>query len=416
MQVDKQRLREDIEANARFGAIDTDNERGRSAMAGTEANKKARDHLIDRMNDAGLEVLIDQIGNIEGRFYPDNVDRNTAPVVAGSHLDSVPRGGIFDGPLGVYAALEAVRTLQEIDVSVERPISVVSFTGEEGARFKNGLLGSSVATGRRSLSEALEFTDDSGITVEEALRSVGYLGNNEINPTEWHAWIELHIEQDTTLERTNNSVGIVNSITGMTNCRVEIEGEANHAGATPMSERTDALAASSEFILAIESAANEVVETKSETAVGTVGEIHTIPNSKNVVTAATEMIIDVRDIDYTAMNAIVDAAREDLSRLEENRNVSTSLDRYRDQRPSHMAERCVKAAIKAAKSQNISYRTMHSAAMHDTAHIANKTDTVMLFSPSRDGISHNPLEWTDWKDCAAAADVLTETIRSLATK
>ncbi len=414
--VNQMRLREDIEANATFGSIDADTGNGRSAMAATEANRDARDHLIDRMNDAGLEVAIDPIGNIEGRWYPDNVDRDVAPVAAGSHLDSVPRGGIFDGPLGVYAALEAVRTIQEMDVSVARPISVVSFTGEEGARFKNGLLGSSVVTGRRSLSEALGFTDDSGISVEEALRSIGYVGTDKINPAEWHAWLELHVEQDTTLERTNTAVGIVNSITGMTNCRVEIEGEANHAGATPMDERTDALAASSEFILGIEAAANEVVETKSETAVGTVGEIHTTPNSKSVVSGATEMIIDIRDIDYAAMNAIVDAATDVLNRLEDERNVSTSFDRYRDQRPSHMTERCVEAAITAAESLDVSHRPMHSAAMHDTAHVADKTNTVMLFAPSRDGISHNPLEWTDWKDCSAAADVLTETIRLLASK
>ena len=414
MNVDGERLQADLEANGEIGSIDAEEGRGRTVLTGTEADRRARERLVDRLEDAGMEVRVDAVGNIVGRWTPESADPDAAPVAAGSHLDSVPWGGIFDGPLGVYAALEAVRAMQDANLAPERPIEVVSFTEEEGGRFDVGLLGSSVAAGTRPRTDALALTDSDGTTVDEALSSIGFRGEDVLDASEWDAWLELHIEQDTRLERAGRQVGVVDAIAGIANCRVEVEGEANHAGATPMGERQDALAAAAELVLDVEAAATEVVAEESETAVGTVGKLDVTPNAKNVVPGAVRTILDVRDVDYDAMCSIVEAARESAERLAEERPVRTEFDRYRDQRPSVMSDRCVTALNEAADDAGVSRTELYSSALHDTANVAEVTDAAMLFAPSRDGISHNPLEWSDWGDCTSATRTLAGAMATLA--
>ncbi len=415
MQVDQQRLRRDVERNGQFGAIDVEEGHGRTVLTGSDADRRAREFFVSRLEDAGLSVRVDAVGNIVGRWVPDGADPDAAPVAAGSHLDSVPEGGIFDGPLGVYAALEAVRTLQASNADLRRPVEVVSFTEEEGARFSFGLLGSSVATGVRTPEEALSLADDEGRTLETHLQNVGFAGDDEVHADDWSAWVELHVEQGTTLESAGNQVGVVDAITGITNCRVEVVGEADHAGATPMYERSDALTTASEFIVDFRRAAEDVVASISPTAVGTVGRCDVAPNARNIVPGHVELHMDIRDVEYESMNVLADRARQSLTRLERDAPVRTEFDRYRDQRPSRMADRCVEAALSAAETRDIGVQKMHSAAMHDTANVSSVTDTVLLFAPSRNGLSHNPLEWTDWDDCAAATDVLATTLAELAS-
>ncbi len=414
MDVDGERLRRDIEANARFGAIESEG-RGRTVLAGTEANREAREYLVDRLEAAGLSVRIDPVGNIVGRWVPPGADESAAAVATGSHLDSVPAGGIFDGPLGVYAGLEAVRSLREHDVEVTRPIEVVSFTEEEGSRFGPGLLGSSVATGARSAEAALDRTDEDGTSLREALDAIGFRGEATVDAAAWDAWIELHVEQSARLERAGLPVGIVSDITGITHCQVEITGEANHAGATPMAERTDALAAASEFVLAIEAAANDLVAEGYETAVGTVGRAVVSPNATNVVPGRVELGLDVRAIDYDAMNELVNRAEDSLSALEGERGVETALDREFDLEPSPMGSRVRTAADRAGAAADVGTMSLHSGAAHDSMHVATVTDAGMLFARSKDGVSHNPNEWTEWSDCRAATAVLAGAIAELAT-
>jgi N-carbamoyl-L-amino-acid hydrolase len=414
MEIDPDRLREDIETTAQFGAIDADEGRGRTTLTGTDADKQARDYLVERMEDAGLSVCIDALGNIAGRWTPDAANPSADPVAAGSHLDSVIEGGIFDGPLGVYGALESVRAIQESDATPSRPLKIVSFTEEEGIRFKNGLLGSSVVTGLRDLDSALELTDDDGNVLGEELERIGYAGSDTIGAGDWHAWGEIHVEQDTTLKETNTEVGIIEAIAGLTNCRVEFSGETNHAGATPMDERHDALAAASECILSLEEIASSVVDSRSSTAVGTVGELHVHPNAKNTIAGNTELIIDARDVDSDAIDHIIDSVRESLRDVERERDVGVTFDQYRYTEPQLMSDTCIEASESAAAEQDISATRMHSPALHDTANVATVTDTVMLFAPSEGGLSHTPLEWTDWEDCNAVTRVLAETMRELA--
>ncbi|MFB6192509.1 MAG: M20 family metallo-hydrolase [Haloarculaceae archaeon] len=416
MNVDRDRLREDIETNARFGAEDVEEGRGRTTLTATEADREARERFLDRLRDAGLDVRIDGIGNVAGRWTPPSADPDAAPVAAGSHLDSVPMGGIFDGPLGTYAALEAVRAMQEGGLEPARPVDVVSWTEEEGVRFGTGLLGSSVATGERPVGAALDLTDDEGNRLGDELDAIGFRGDDEIDPSSWAAWFELHVEQNTVLEEAGVPVGVVDAISGISNCRVRFAGEADHAGGTPMYDRRDALVAASEFIVANERAAREAVATGSEGAVSTVGKLDVSPNANNVVPGEVELTVDVRDVDRATMDRMVERGREAAARIARDRPVEATFERYRLTEPSDMAERCVTAALDAADRFGIEAKRMQSAALHDTANLAGVTDTAMLFAPSRDGISHNPLEWTDWDDCATAARVMAGAMAALATE
>ncbi|WP_115864890.1 Zn-dependent hydrolase [Halorussus litoreus] len=429
--VDRERLRADLERNAEFGAIKAEEGRGRTVLVGTEANRRAREYLVERMEDAGLDVRIDAVGNLAGRWTPDSPadadsrsdtvsrsDIGPAPVAAGSHLDSVPEGGIFDGPLGVYAALEAVRAMQDAGVQPARPVDVVSFTEEEGQRFASGLLGSSVAAGERTVGEALELAADDGeggtLTLESALDAIGFRGEGRLDASQWDAWLELHVEQSERLEAAGVPVGVVTAITGITHCEAVVRGEADHAGATPMGDRTDALAAASEFVLDVERAAREVVAAESDTAVGTVGSLDVRPNATNVVPGAVELEVDVRDVDRDAMAEIVSRARRSLARLERERGVATEFARPFDLAPTPMNDRVRGAAHRAGEAAGIETLDLHSGAAHDTMHLADVTDAGLLFAPSRDGISHNPREWTDWDDCATATRVLAGALADLA--
>ncbi|UPV75190.1 Zn-dependent hydrolase [Halorussus limi] len=415
MDVRTSRLRDDIEANAEFGAVPVEEGRGRTVLTGTTADRKAREYLVARLRDAGLDVRVDAVGNVAGRWTPDSADPDADPVAAGSHLDSVPEGGIFDGPLGVYAALEAVRAMRDADLDPARPVEVVSFTEEEGQRFDGGLVGSSVAAGDIPVEEALAFEDD-GVTLAAALDDIGARGEGLLDASDWHAWFELHIEQAERLERAGVPAGVVTTITGISRCDVEIRGEANHAGSTGMDERCDPLAAASEFVLDVESAANDVVADESDTAVATVGKLDVRPNAPNVIADAVELTVDVRDVRHDSVHRIVDEARASLDRLEAERGVETSLDRPWDRAPVPMSERCRDALHEAGASAGIETLDLHSGAAHDTMHVANATDAALLFAPSEDGISHNPREWTDWEDCAAATRVLAGAMARLAAE
>lgn len=414
MEIVRERLREDILETAAFGELDVETGYGRTVLTGGEADRAAREYFVERLESAGLTVRIDPVGNIAGRWVPDGVDLDAAPVAMGSHLDSVPQGGIFDGPLGVYGALEAVRAIQAADISLERPLEVVSFTEEEGGRFGIGTLGSSVTTGGRSPEDTLELEDDEGWTLADRLSSIDFDGDETINPADWNAWLELHIEQGTRLESTGSDIGIVDSITGITNCAAEVRGEADHAGATPMDDRTDALVAAAEFVQAVEEIASDIA-TEHPAAVATVGQHAIEPNVRNIVPGRVDMQLDLRDVEHETIDTLVDRVRRRLERIAETRAVETTFERFRDDPPSHMSDQCIAAAVDAADSCTATAKQLHSAAMHDTANVSNVTDAGLLFAPSKDGVSHTPREWTDWDDCATATRILAETAARLAT-
>ncbi|MFQ3295052.1 MAG: N-carbamoyl-L-amino-acid hydrolase [Halobacteriales archaeon] len=415
MNIDAERLRKDIEANGEHGAIEIESGHGRTALTGTEANRQCRDQLVERMEAAELEVRIDAVGNVVGRWVPTSADPDLAPIATGSHLDSVPKGGIFDGPLGVYASVESVRAMQDSGFEPDRPIEVVSFTEEEGQRFGGGMLGSAIATGQRSVESALGLEDDQGITLEEALESIGYRGDGRLEASDWDAWLELHVEQDTTLETEGVPVGIVTTITGIAHYEAVVEGEANHAGATAMDERRDALVAASEVVRDVEQAAREVVVTESPTAVATVGRLEVRPNATNVVPGRAELGIDLRDVRRDTMDRLVERVQMSLNRVADVHAVDVTFEPEINVDPVPMSDRVRDVAHRAADQASIEAIDMPSGAAHDTMHVAEVTDATLLFAPSSDGMSHSPAEWTDWEDCAEATSVLAGAIADLTT-
>ncbi|WP_157078494.1 Zn-dependent hydrolase [Halalkalicoccus paucihalophilus] len=413
--IDRDRLRADIMQTAEFGMIPVEKGNCRTVLAGTEANRQAREYLVKKLNERGLNVSIDAVGNITGRWVPDNADPAARPVATGSHLDSVIAGGIFDGVLGVYAGLESIRAMQDAACSPDHPIEVVAFTEEEGGRFSDGVLGSSVAIGASSVTDALAITDDSGVTLAEALEEIDFKGEGRLDATTWDSWLELHVEQGTRLEDTA-AAGIVTDITGTIRCHIDILGEADHAGTTSMEARTDALVAASELALEIEATTNEIVEAHSETAVGTVGQFDIEPGSINVIPGKVHLGIDIRDVEYESMERIVSSIHRCLDRLESERGVETAFTRPYDIEPISMSERCMTALHNTATQTGISTIDLHSGAGHDTMYIAKATDAGLIFAPSKGGYSHSAAEWTDWSDCATTTRLLAGALYDLATE
>ncbi|MDL5363238.1 Zn-dependent hydrolase [Halalkalicoccus sp. NIPERK01] len=414
--IDAERLRTDITRTAEFGTVPVEEGNCRTVLTGTDANRHAREYFVERLDERGLDVSIDSVGNVTGRWVPDGVDPAAQAVATGSHLDSVISGGIFDGVLGVYAGLESIRAMQDADRTPTRPIEVVAFTEEEGGRFSDGVLGSSVAIGATSVADALAVTDDTGVTLGEALDRIGFGGEGRLDATEWDSWLELHVEQGARLEDAPASAGIVTHITGTIRCHIDVLGEANHAGTTSMEARTDALTAASELALEIESTTNDIVETDSDTAVGTVGQFDVEPGSINVIPGAVHLGVDIRDVEYESMERIVSSIRHCLSRLEDERDVETAFSRPYDIEPTSMSERCIAALRGAAARTGIDTLELHSGAGHDTMHVARATDAGLIFAPSEGGHSHSAAEWTDWNDCATTTRLLAETLYDLATE
>lgn len=413
--LDGERLRQDIIENAEYGKVESDTGHGRTVLPGTKENRKARDRFLDQLNKAGLETTVDPVGTIVGQYCPQSADSQKAPVAAGSHLDSVPRGGIFDGPLGVYGALEAVRAIDDADLEIARPIEVVSFTEEEGHRFTDGLLGSSVAAGDSDVEELLSTVDDDGTTLREALESIGYHGEAVVDASEWDAWLELHVEQSEQLTANDADVGVVTSIAGTTRCRVEIEGEANHSGTTQMSQRTDALVAASKLTVSLERVASELSREDGGETVATVGQLITEPGAVNVVPGRVTMRLDIRSTAYKSIERILTHTRNEISRLEADQGVEITLECPYDIKPVPMTERCRQALLTAAEETGATALALYSGAGHDTMKIATQTDAGLLFVPSEDGVSHHPDEWTDWDDCLRGVEVLTGALAQLSS-
>ncbi|MDJ1434823.1 Zn-dependent hydrolase [Halostagnicola sp. A-GB9-2] len=414
--VDGDRLREDITQTAKFGSVPVEDGNCRTVLTGTEANKRAREYFVKKLDERGLDVSIDAVGNIAGRWVPENADPTARSVATGSHLDSVVDGGQFDGVLGVYAGLEAIRAIQDASLSPDLPLEVVAFTEEEGGRFSDGVLGSSVAIGASNVADALATTDDTGVTLGEALEEIDFKGEERLDATAWDSWLELHVEQGTRLEETSVSAGIVTHITGTIRCHIDILGEADHAGTTSMESRVDALTAASELALEIESVTNEIVETHSETAVGTVGQFDVEPGSINVIPGSVHLGIDIRDIEYESMERIVSSIRRCLARLEDERAVETTFSRPYDIDPISMSDRCIATLHSAATQAGINTIELHSGAGHDTMHIAKVTDAGLVFAPSEGGYSHSAAEWTDWSDCTTSTRLLAGALYDLATE
>ena len=392
-----------------YEQLDPDN--GLQRLEGTLESKISKEYMIARMKEVGLKVRIDKVGNIYARKEGSKTGKGA--VMSGSHLDSVLNGGMFDGPLGVVSALEAVRIINDEGFENERPIEVVAFMGEEGSAFRKTLLGSSVIASDLSVDEALGIKNAEGVTLKEALDNLELRGNFMMDLGDVEYFIETHIEQGPVLDKEKVPIGIVENITGLTWVNAILTGEENHAGTTPMSLRKDPLVAAANIVLLANRRANEMVKEFGGSTVATVGKMVVQPGAPNIIPGKVEMGIDIRDSNEENMRKLQDEVITAINGLEGEYGIKTTIDIPFDYPPCSCSREVVDAIDKAAMAMRIKTKRMNSGAGHDAQNIAKKVKTAMIFVPSINGISHSPLEWTNWEDVENGIKVLTETIKTL---
>jgi N-carbamoyl-L-amino-acid hydrolase len=404
--LDKDRFVTTMEEQAKIGAV---GDTGLHRLTLSDTDRDVRDWFADQMETEGLAVRIDEMGNMFGRR--SGMDPNADPILVGSHLDSQPNGGIYDGPLGTIAALELIRTLNEHEIETEHPIEIVNWTNEEGSRFQPAMMGSGVWAGAQSVTDAYETTDIDGNRFEDELKRIGYQGEEPAEPVEaYEAYLELHIEQGPILDRENRSIGIVTGIVGFTWGSVTFDGEANHTGTTPMNYRSDALVAAADVITGM----RRLPSTLGERTVGTTGVIEGEPNSINIIPGEVTITWDVRD----PADEVVEEAYQRV--LEEIRTAASREEvEYRHEEQMRapavdFSDRCIEAVLQAASKLDYDTKRLISGAGHDATHVADVCDTAMVFAVSEGGKSHSPAEYTSWDDAYKAANTLCNAVLSLA--
>ncbi|MGQ3412493.1 M20 family metallo-hydrolase [Natrinema sp. LN54] len=381
---------------------------GLHRVALSDEDKAVRDWFVTQLEDAGLAVRIDEFGNIFGRR---DGRRNVEPVLVGSHLDSQPNGGIYDGALGVVAALEFVRELNEREVETERPVEIVNWTNEEGSRFQPVLQGSGVWAGVIDLEEEYAKTDENGRTVESELERIGYKGDHPAAPAEaYDSYLELHIEQGPSLEETGADVGVVTGIVGLTWGEVTFRGEASHSGATPMHHRSDALVAASDLVTQVRRIPNAI----GERTVGTVGSVDVQPNSINVVPGEVTVSYGFRDPESSVIDRAEKRVQREAAAAADREGVAYDHEDRARAEPVSFDDRCVDAVERAAAAHNYETRRLFSGGVHDATHATEVCDAGMVFAVSEDGKSHTEDEFTSWDDCYSAANTLASAALALA--
>lgn len=405
--IQKERLAKDFEAMARL----TDVGDGINRLAFTDADWAGRQYIVDRMIDAGLTVEADGFGNVIG--YKAGKNPDLPVVMVGSHTDSVPNGGNYDGVVGVLSAIEAVRSMTEDNVEHDHTIAVVDFMCEESSRFGAATLGSKAMRGELTLDDLHRLVDKKGISIYEALQSRN-LNPDGIETMEYtrpvKAFIEIHIEQGKVLEHEQKKIGIVTGIAAPERFYVTIRGNADHSGATPMKLRHDALCGASKIILGIEEIASMQEEPP---VVGTVGVIEVIPGAMNVIPGVVKLGVDIRSISKVARDSVVTLIKEFIDVICEKRGLSYTIEPIAQDHPVAMHPAMIREIEGAVKAVDVEYMTMPSGAGHDAMHWANVVPTGMIFIPCHEGISHNPAEFTDMADIITGAKVLDTVLRKL---
>ncbi len=367
-----------------------------------------RDWFREACETAGLTVSVDALGT-QYAVRPGR-DMSRAPIAFGSHLDTQPTGGKFDGVLGVLAGLEVMRSLNDAGIETEAPLMVVNWTNEEGSRFAPAMMASAAYAGDFTTDEILAKRDAAGVTVAEALAAIGYHGGEAVGAREIGAFVELHIEQGPILEAEGKTIGVVEGGQGIMWFDGRITGFESHAGTTPMPRRQDALLALSEFALAAE----RIALAHAPTAVATIGEAVILAPSRNVVPGRVAFTVDVRDPRSTTLDAMEASLREAATEIAERRRLEVALTRIWRKEPVPFDPAIVAAVDAAAESLGHPRRRIISGAGHDACNLAAKVPTAMIFVPCKDGVSHNESESATPGDCAAGADVLLQTVLRLA--
>jgi len=413
--INKRRLLRDLNAVSRIGIGDHGSV---TRLVFSIKELRSRQFLIHLMRQAGLQIHIDRIGNIFGRL--NGANPKAPAVLAGSHLDTVLHGGKFDGTMGVIGALEAVRTLKEQKVTLRSPVEVVCFVGEESSRFGYSTLGSSLVAGEVHGADLSNAADAQGTKLEDILSSLGIYRSNlrsmRRDPASVKAYLELHIEQGPILEAKKKPIGVVTSIAAPTRFRVVFTGQADHSGTTPMEMRKDALVAASELIVAVEKISRRYSRMEKGRVVGTVGAMKIEPGVINAIPGKAELSVDIRSITASAKNRVVRLVQAKIREIARRRHVQIAILPIREENPVPLDKRLVHLLKECCEAKGIAYEVMPSGAGHDAMQMAKITPSGMLFIPSRRGISHSPLEWSDPEDICLGTQLLLDSIVRVANE
>ena len=379
-------------------------------LALTDVDKAARDLFVRWCEEAGCTVRIDRMGNIFAR-RPGR-DESLPPVMTGSHIDSQPTGGKFDGIYGVLAGLEVVRTLNDLGYETEAPIEVSAWTNEEGSRFAPAMIASGVFGGVFSLEEGLACRDASGKTIGAELARIGYAGDMPCGGREVGAFFEAHIEQGPILEADGKTIGVVRGVQGIRWFDVAVTGMESHAGTTPMERRKDALVGAARLVGALHGIAMDA----APDARATIGAMAVSPNSRNVIPGSVSFSLDLRHPDAGTLSAMTAEARAQAAALAAKSGLEIAVEEIWYSPPVAFADECVGAVQRAADSLGYANRPITSGAGHDAVYLSRVAPTAMIFIPCEDGISHNEIEAATPADIAAGCDVLLNAMVEIANR
>jgi len=411
MKINPSRLQQHFEAMSLIGKI---GETGTCRPAHTVLEKQGFELAASWMKDAGMATRIDNFGNLIGKLEGKNPD---LPVLMmGSHLDSQPYGGRFDGVAGVLCAIEVVTTLFENGIIPDRSIEVISFADEEGWRFNKGLFGARGILGKLEEGE-LERTDKDGITRAQALIDFGCNVNSfkesEYNPGSIFCFLELHIEQGPILDLAHKPIGVVSGISGPLWWTVKLKGMAGHTGSVPMPIRKDALVGAAEIIVAVNEIATQI---PGAPTVGTVGTIQVFPASRNIIPEEVTFTVDLRDIDLDRRNRYEKQLRDRIDSITKKHQLTYEISEDTNSEPRYCAD-WIKAIIhKECESLQLDAPELMSGPFHDSLALSYACDYGMIFVRCKDGISHNPLEYASYEDLAIGANVMLGTVLKILTK
>lgn len=401
--INGERLKDTIEEFANFGRTKNN---GVTRLTLSDVDIRAREYFCNCCKELGMSVVYDDMGNIYGTL--EGKDNSKPPIVIGSHLDSVKKGGRFDGALGVIAGLEVARTLVENNIKPSVPLTVMNITNEEGARFEPSMMSSGVLSGKFNKDVMLSKKDVDGVTFEEALNNSGYVGKMDNRLKEATAFLELHVEQGPVLEREGLPVAVVESVLGMVCYEFTVNGESDHAGTTPMDMRKDSLFASMNII----QKARKELRGLDENLVFTMGRINAYPNIHTVIPNKVVFTLEARHKDPVIIQKVENIIAE-LTKIPESEGCTIQAEKLWDRQTVFFNEELCNKVEAACQSLGYAYKRMDSGAGHDAQFLASYIPSVMVFARSINGKSHCEEELTTWDDCEKGVNVLLETVLSL---
>ena len=401
LRIDAERLWDSLMETAKFGATAKG---GIRRLALSDEDKAVRDWFKTQCEAIGCTVSWDDMGTMYAVYPGKHSDR--LPIAMGSHLDTQPTGGKFDGILGVLAGLEVLRTLHQAGYEPDTPLMLVNWTNEEGSRFLPGMMASGVAAGEITKQHCYDQVDADGVRFEDALKAIGYQGTAPAGSTRFGAMVELHIEQGPILEAEGTTIGVVTGIQGMRWYAVSLTGTENHAGTTPMHLRQDAMVGAARLVLAV----NDIARSFDGRAVGTVGRIEIRPGSPNVVPGDVVFTVDFRSPEAEILDAFEARFHEAAAAVRAEQDLGIDIERVRNNPPVAFDPAAIDAVRAGAEALGFSRREMLSGAGHDAGCAATLAPTAMIFVPCKDGLSHNEAEHAAPEHCAAGANVLLHAV------